>query len=633
VFSLLVATAPPANASAANLAFAEAMPGPNYASATVSTVARERATVAIAASVDYPPATWIAASTHNYSVANRAHDYPIDLIVIHDIEGSYSSAIRTFQDPNRHGSAHYVVSYKGQVTQMVLEKNIAWHAGNWDYNTRAIGIEHEGYAWKSGLYTNAEYKASAHIAASICSGWGVPMDRQHVIGHNQVPDPNNPSLLGGTDHHTDPGPYWNWTYYMGAAKAYAAALPSPPHMMLDPTAVNGLTSATVTWQPAQSCHLAITGYTVVGQPGNLTMDLPATATSATFNGLQMGVSYTFTVTATNPDGQDSATSNPAIPGRCNNVGVAASPVSPQLSGTQVQVTATSSSCPNPRYQFWLLVPDSGTWQMVRDYGGPTFTWATAGKPAGTYRFSVWAEDAASPGTHRNSLGHYDDFNAGKFFTLTSILCTSVAVSASPPPARMVGTAVSVTGQASGCPNPRYQFWILNPGSSTWQMARDYSTSATFSWSTGGKPAGTYRFSVWARDATSTGAFTNSLGSYDAFNAGQFFTLTPGCSSVSVSASPSSPRRAGTLVTITGAASGCLNANPLYQFWILNPGSSTWRMARDYGTSASFSWFTAGKAAGTYRFSVWVHDAGNTGVFVNSLGRYDAFNAGQFFRLS
>ena len=29
---------------------------------------------------------------------------------------------------------------------MVAEQDIAWHAGNWDYNTRAIGIEHEGYA-------------------------------------------------------------------------------------------------------------------------------------------------------------------------------------------------------------------------------------------------------------------------------------------------------------------------------------------------------------------------------------------------------------------------------------------------------------------------------------------------------
>ena len=37
----------------------------------------------------------------------------------------------------------------------------------------------------------------------------VPMDRTHVIGHSEVPDPNNPGLYGGSDHHTDPGPNWD----------------------------------------------------------------------------------------------------------------------------------------------------------------------------------------------------------------------------------------------------------------------------------------------------------------------------------------------------------------------------------------------------------------------------------------
>src|SRR5947207_7229042 len=183
-----------------------------------------------------PPACWVAADPGNFSVANRGHDYPVDMIIVHDIEGSYGSAIQVFQRPGFEASAHYVVSYGGDVTQMVREHDIAWHAGNWDYNTRAIGIEHEGFAWTPGLYTTAEYDASARIAASICSRWGVPLDRTHVIGHNEVPDPNNPGLYGGVDHHSDPGPYWNWAYYMQQAQSDAAALPSPPRLMPDPTA-------------------------------------------------------------------------------------------------------------------------------------------------------------------------------------------------------------------------------------------------------------------------------------------------------------------------------------------------------------------------------------------------------------
>ena len=161
------------------------------------------ATFSVPASVDYPPATWVPAASTNFTVADRTHDYPIDMVVIHDIEGSYSSAIKAFQDPNRHGSAHYIVGYSGQVWQMVLEKDIAWHAGNWDYNTRAIGIEHEGQAYIPGLYTTAEYKASAKLLASICSRYGVTINRSHVIGHSEVPDPFHPGLFGGDSHHTD----------------------------------------------------------------------------------------------------------------------------------------------------------------------------------------------------------------------------------------------------------------------------------------------------------------------------------------------------------------------------------------------------------------------------------------------
>ncbi len=257
---------------------------------------------------DYPLATWVPASPSNYSTANRPHDYAINKIVIHDIEGSYGSAIQEFQNGATQASAHYVVSDQGQMAQMVNEHDIAWHAGNWDYNTHAIGIEHEGFAYTPGFYTPTMYQASAHIIASICSRWGVPMDRSHVIGHAEVPDPNHPGQFGGAGHHTDPGPYWDWNYYMGLAASYALALPSPPHMTVDPIAVYSAGVATVSWQPAQSCHDPITGYSVVGQPGNLVQNLPANATSATFN-LPSGTNVAFTITVQNASGQDSRTTN------------------------------------------------------------------------------------------------------------------------------------------------------------------------------------------------------------------------------------------------------------------------------------------------------------------------------------
>lgn len=158
-------------------------------------------------STDYGPAYWTAASTSNYRVANRPYDYAIDRVVIHDIEGSYSSAINWFQNPSARVSAHYVLrSSDGQITQMVREKDVAWHVACW--NNRSIGLEHEGYASQRGWYTDPMYRASAALVRNICNKYGIPKDRTHIVGHDYV------TSTTGCTTHTDPGPYWDWTYYM-----------------------------------------------------------------------------------------------------------------------------------------------------------------------------------------------------------------------------------------------------------------------------------------------------------------------------------------------------------------------------------------------------------------------------------
>jgi N-acetyl-anhydromuramyl-L-alanine amidase AmpD len=353
------------------------------------------ATSVMIPAVDYPLARWAPAATTNYTVANRQNDYPIDYIVIHDIEGSYSSAITAFQNPTRHASAHYVISYAGHITQMVAEKDIAWHAGNWDYNTRAIGIEHEGFAYTPHLYTYAEYKASAHLAASICSRWGVPMNRHHVIGHYQVPDPNHPGLFGGAEHHTDPGPYWNWSYYMSLAQTYGRLLPSPPHMVLQPTAFSGDGTATVSWPAAHTCRTVIASYTVVArdasgvEPDRQTTVL-GSITTASFTGLTNGVSYSFIVTAHNSFGASSSTSNTVTPGPpCATANLSASPAAPRPVGVTIKITATSTGCANPQYEFFVQ-DSTGKWVVKQPFGGNTFNWDTYGYSAGPHLIRVWA---------------------------------------------------------------------------------------------------------------------------------------------------------------------------------------------------------------------------------------------------
>jgi len=180
-----------------------------------------------AESSDYPNAQWNPASPQNYEVAERPDSSPIQYIVIHTIEGSYDSGIARFKNPASQVSAHYVISRTGQTTQMVHDQDIAWHAGNPQYNAQAIGIEHEAYVKQPGSFTDAMYRASAALTRYLCLEYGIPMDRQHIIGHNEVPDPNHPGQFGGVDGHRDPGPYWNWTYYLQLVTAGGTEQPKP----------------------------------------------------------------------------------------------------------------------------------------------------------------------------------------------------------------------------------------------------------------------------------------------------------------------------------------------------------------------------------------------------------------------
>src|SRR5690349_1473718 len=173
---------------------------------------------------DYAGALWEPASPLNYTVADRPLTNAITRLVIHVAEGSWASTYTWFRNPRAEASAHYVVSSTGRVAQMVPDRDIAWHAGNWAYNERSVGIEHAGFT-NVTRFPDAEYRGSAKLAAWLADTYLIAPDRAHVIGHSQVPDPNHPGQWGGVDHHTDPGGTWDWARYMAYLRADAADTP------------------------------------------------------------------------------------------------------------------------------------------------------------------------------------------------------------------------------------------------------------------------------------------------------------------------------------------------------------------------------------------------------------------------
>ncbi|WP_308290400.1 N-acetylmuramoyl-L-alanine amidase [Streptomyces meridianus] len=153
-----------------------------------------------AQSDDYPAAHWVPADSGNYASGRTA---AIDTIVIHVAQGSYAGTISWFQDPAAESSAHYVIrSSDGDVTQMVRDSDTAWHAKS--ANSHSLGIEHEGYIEDASWFTDAMYNASAALVRHLTAVYGIPRDREHIVGHGEVP---------GNDH-TDPGPSWDWDTYM-----------------------------------------------------------------------------------------------------------------------------------------------------------------------------------------------------------------------------------------------------------------------------------------------------------------------------------------------------------------------------------------------------------------------------------
>ena len=313
---------------------------------------------------------------------------------------------------------------------------------------------------------------------------------------------------------------------------------------------------------------------------------------------------------------------------CSGLGLSALPAASTSVGTSVTFTATGT-CPDasPVYQFWVLAPGASSWAVVQPYStSNTFSWSTTGKAPGAYQVAVWVRDASSAGVFSNTFGAWDVFSSIAY-TVTS--CTGLSLSAAPPAMAGVGASVTFTATATGCPNlnPVYQFWVLAPGASSWTVAQPYSSSNTLSWTTGGKAPGTYQVAVWVRDAGSAGAFTNSFGTWDVF-ASRTFTVTT-CTGLTLSTSPVGITSVGTPVTVTATATGCPNPNPVYQFWVLAPGASSWTVVQPYSTSNTLSWTTPGKAPGTYQIAAWVRDASSAGAFSNSFGTWDVFTSSAF----
>lgn len=177
-------------------------------------------------STDYGPAIFSAAHANNYTVGRGG--VAVTNVTIHTAQGSYAGTISWFKNSTAIVSSHYVIrSSDGQVTQMVREKDKAYHVLN--HNGYTIGIEHEGYVADAKWYTNSMYSSSAALVRNICTKYGISkaacFKGPATSGTNYQP---KTVRIKGHQHydgnsHTDPGINWNWTKYAGLINPAAIA--------------------------------------------------------------------------------------------------------------------------------------------------------------------------------------------------------------------------------------------------------------------------------------------------------------------------------------------------------------------------------------------------------------------------
>ncbi len=186
------------------------------------------------ARADYPLVSkYIAATT--VQAANRPHDLPIESVMIHDTEESYQGTVDTFTAPDATAAVHYLVT--GQlnasdppVTQFAHDRDWTFSVANWWFNETSIGVEHIGFAVApAGYFTQQLYERSADLVGWATWRYRIPVDRAHILGHDNIPTSvDNPHV-----QHWDPGPSWDWPYYMALVRAaykrwsHNAPLPRP----------------------------------------------------------------------------------------------------------------------------------------------------------------------------------------------------------------------------------------------------------------------------------------------------------------------------------------------------------------------------------------------------------------------
>lgn len=144
---------------------------------------------------------------HNYKSPNFADEIiKPEYIILHCMCMPDTQALEFLCAEVNGVSAHYYISRRGKIYNLVADNKKAWHAGDsrWkgidQLNPHSIGIElgNRGTLGNEGTYTKSQYKALILLLEDIANRYNIKPE--NILAHSDI----------APERKTDPGVKFHW---------------------------------------------------------------------------------------------------------------------------------------------------------------------------------------------------------------------------------------------------------------------------------------------------------------------------------------------------------------------------------------------------------------------------------------
>ena len=124
-------------------------------------------------------------STPNQGSRNGVR--PQYIVLHHMASTSFQGVLNMWATASRVGSANYAISNEGEVVGVVPEEYRSWSLSSaaWDSRSITFEIENES-AGGSWPVSTAAHEATAKVVSDLARRYGIPLDRDRVLGHREV---------------------------------------------------------------------------------------------------------------------------------------------------------------------------------------------------------------------------------------------------------------------------------------------------------------------------------------------------------------------------------------------------------------------------------------------------------------